>query len=87
MAVVVAVIAGPVLHFTFWRLRFQSVWHYAIAGVLASLPLWFALAQPFESARWQQSGLYDTLNYVGSGLLAALCYWLLTRTVLRANVA
>ena len=86
-SVTVAAIAGPILHFAFWRLRFHAVWHFAMAGVVASLPLWFALAQPFGPARWQQSGLYDTLNYVGTGLLAALCYWLLTKTILRGNVA
>ena len=87
LSVLVALLAGPVLHVLFQRFRIQAYWQYALAGGIASLPLWVVLAQPFESVRWRQSGLYDTLNYVGTGLLAAVFYRFLAGNVLGRNDA
>ena len=40
-----------------------------------AVPFWYSLAQPFESARWVQSGFFDSINYLGSGVLAGLAFW------------
>ena len=37
--------------------------------------------QPFASVRWAQSGLYDSLNYLGSGLAGGLAYWRICQKV------
>lgn len=79
IAVPVAVVVGFPSYYLFKRFGFTEAWHYAFAGLACSLPLWWALAAPFSSVRWQQSGLFDSLNYIGSGVCAALIFWLLQR--------
>jgi uncharacterized membrane protein len=87
IAVVVAFVAAWPLLLIFRRLKLRKSWHYAAAGVLAAAPVWLALAQPFSSVRWLQAGLYDTLNYLGTGLAAALVYWFLAKRTLGTGAA
>ncbi len=81
VSILVALILGGPLAIAFRWLKFNAWWQYALGGLAASLPAWVALSQPFESARWQSVGLYDTLNYVGSGVLSAIAYWFLSQHI------
>lgn len=74
-AVVISVVLGLPIYFLFRWLGLHSWWHFAIGGVLLAAPLWYELAQPFQSPRWQVAGAFDTLNYLGSGLLGGLVFW------------
>lgn len=60
--------------FHFLELRLQRWWQFAAPRLLVALPLWFDLAEPFSSARWQSSGLYESLNCLGSRVAAGLAY-------------
>ena len=77
IALVVALIFGIPFAMIFARLGFSKWWQYLIAATLVSVPVWYELAQPFESVRWYQSGFYDSLNYLGSGAFAGLAYWVI----------
>lgn len=79
LAVVVALLFGLPLALLFWKLRLTRWWQFGMTGFVCALPFWIALAAPFTSVRWAQSGLYDSLNYLGSGLAAGLAYWWLCR--------
>lgn len=48
---------------------------YMVDGKQTTFPAWIDIAEPFTSVRWAQSGLYDALSYLGSGLAAGLAYW------------
>jgi hypothetical protein len=74
-AILAAIVFGVPLTFIFWKLGLQRWWQFALTGVVAALPLWYDLAAPFHSPRWQSSGVYDSLNYLGSGFGAGLAYW------------
>ncbi len=77
LAIVIAWVAGAELLWPFTRLKLNAWWHYALAGGIAALPVWGLLAQPFTSVRWQQSGFYDSLNYLGTGVASAVLFWFL----------
>jgi hypothetical protein len=77
LAIGVAWLAGAVLLWPFAKMKLNAWWHYVIAGLAVASPIWLLLAQPFTSVRWQQSGVYDSLNYLGTGAIAALLFWLL----------
>src|SRR4051812_13432096 len=75
LAVPIAIILSYPIHLIFKKLNFQKWWQFAIGGLILALPIWAILAQPFTSARWQSSGFFDSLNYLGSGIAAGLIYW------------
>jgi hypothetical protein len=75
LAVIAALIFGLPLAVLFWKLRLTHWWQFGIAGFICAIPLWIELAEPFTSIRWAESGLYDSLNYLGSGLAGGLAYW------------
>jgi len=75
IALMVALILGVPFAIIFAKLGFRQWWQFLIAAILVSVPVWYELAQPFESVRWHQSGFYDSLNYLGSGAFAGLAYW------------
>ncbi|MET3918553.1 hypothetical protein ABID97_005384 [Variovorax sp. OAS795] len=58
-----------------WNLK--RWWQFALGGLLLAVPFWNELAVPFDSVRWAQSGLFDSLNYLGSGAVGGLVFWLL----------
>ncbi len=87
MAVLCGVVLGTPLYYIFRWLKLKAWWHYTLAGAVAAVPGWLVLAQPFASVRWGQSGLYDTLNYLGTGALAALAFHLLLTHVLGSENA
>jgi len=74
-AVPVALVLGIPADFAFRRAGLRQWWLFPIGGALLSLPVWYEFAQPFDSPRWQASGLFDTLNYVGTGALAGFAFW------------
>jgi hypothetical protein len=77
IAIVCALVAGFPAYLVFRRLELGSWWHYVLGGVLIAVPAWYVLAMPFDSPRWEHAGFFDSLNYLGSGLLAGLAfYWL-----------
>lgn len=87
MAIVAALIFGLPLALIFWKLRLTPWWQFGIAGVVSAIPMWIELSQPFTSVRWAQSGLYDSLNYLGSGLAGGIAYWWISRKVgIRQNI-
>lgn len=73
-----AVGLGLPAYLVFRRFGLLSWWNFMLGGLLIAVPFWYLLAQPFESARWVQSGFFDSLNYLGSGALAGLAFWWLT---------
>jgi len=75
IAIIAALVLGLPLAFVFWKLGLRRWWQFGMTGFICAIPAWFELAQPFESVRWMQSGLYDSLNYLGSGLAGGLAYW------------
>ena len=81
LAVITALIFGLPLAFVFWKLRLTRWWQFGISGFICAIPLWIKLAEPFTSVRWAQSGLYDSLNYHGSGLAGGLAYWWICQKV------
>jgi hypothetical protein len=81
LAVMAALIFGLPLAFLFWKLRLTHWWQFGITGFICAIPLWIELAEPFTSVRWARSGLYDSLNYLGSGLAGGLAYWWICQKV------
>lgn len=81
IAVLAALIFGLPLAFLFWKLRLTRYWQFGITGLICAIPVWIDLAEPFTSVRWAQSGLYDSLNYLGSGLASGLAYWWISQKV------
>lgn len=80
-AMIVALIGGLPMWFLFRRLGLERHWQYVLGGVICALPLWYELAQPFDSARWQHAGGFDSLNYLGSGAFGGFFFWLLLKRV------
>jgi hypothetical protein len=79
VAISTAIVAGLPLMFVFWKLRLSRWWQFGMAGLVCAMPFWIALAKPFASVRWMESGLYDSLNYLGSGFAGGLSYWWMHR--------
>lgn len=86
LAVIAALVFGLPLALLFWKLRLARWWQFGITGFICAIPVWIELAEPFTSVRWMQSGLYDSLNYLGSGLAGGLAYWWICQKVgIRTN--
>jgi hypothetical protein len=81
LAVFSALVFGLPLALLFWRFRLTYWWQFGAAGFTCAIPFWIELAEPFTSARWAESGLYDSLNYLGSGLASGLAYWWICQRV------
>jgi hypothetical protein len=79
IAIVCAVVVGFPAHLLFRKFGLSSWWHYVSGGVLIAVPVWYQLATPFSSPRWEHAGVFDSLNYLGSGLFAGLAFYLLLR--------
>jgi hypothetical protein len=77
---VAALVGGLPLWFVFRRLNFTKHWQFALGGLLCALPIWYQLASPFNSARWHHAGGFDSLNYLGSGVLGGMFFWLLLKS-------
>jgi len=78
-AVPIAILIGAPAYFLLRTLGWVRWWHFTFAGTIMAVPFWIGLAEPFESIRWQQSALFDSINYLGSGALGALAFWCLLR--------
>jgi hypothetical protein len=74
-AVPVAVLFGVPADLLYRKAGMRRWWQFVLGGSLLALPLWYQMAQPFASVRWQMSGFFDSLNYIGSGAVAGLAYW------------
>ena len=81
LAITNALIVGLPLAFLFCKLRLTRWWQFAVTGFICATPVWMELAEPFTSVRWAQFGLYDSLNYLGSGLAGGLAYWWISQKV------
>jgi hypothetical protein len=79
VALVSTLLLGVPTAFIFRKFHFERWWQFIIGGAAVAVPFWYQLAQPFGSARWQQSGFFDTLNYLGSGAFGGLFFWWLLR--------
>ena len=79
LALPIALLFGLPVDLLFRKAGLRRWWQFVAAGSLLALPLWYELALPFSSPRWQQSGFFDSLNYIGSGAIAGLAYWWLMR--------
>ena len=75
LAVPAALLFGLPLDFLYRKAGLRRWWQFMVGGVVLAVPLWYELAQPFASVRWQMSGFFDSLNYLGSGAIAGLAYW------------
>jgi len=75
LAIPTALLIGVPAYFFMRTLGLARWWQYLLGGILVAAPLWVGLSQPFTSIRWQQSGLFDTINYLGSGALGAVAFW------------
>ena len=80
-AITIAIILGLPGVILFRKFHLTKWWHFGIAGLIRSVPLWWILAQPFTSARWAHAGFYDSLNYLGSGFGGGLAYWRICQKV------
>ena len=80
-AITIAIILGLPGVIFFRKFHLTKWWHFGIAGLICSVPLWWVLAQPFTSARWAHAGFYDSLNYLGSGFGGGLAYWRICQKV------
>ena len=78
VAIVFAIVLGLPAALIFRKFHLTRWWQFSIGGALIAGPFWLDLAQPFASARWQQSGFFDSLIYLGSGTLAGLFFWWLS---------
>jgi hypothetical protein len=74
-AVPVAVVLGLPADALYRKFGLRRWWQFVLGGAVLALPLWYSLAEPFSSPRWQLNGAFDTLNYVGSGVFGGLAYW------------
>lgn len=68
------VLGGPACLLFRW-MGWARWWQFAAGGLLLALPLWWELAQPLDSPRWQFAGLRDSVVYLGTGLFAGLYFW------------
>lgn len=83
-AIIAALVFGLPVAFLFWKLRLTRCWQFGTAGLMCAIPFWMELAAPFTSVRWVQSGFYDSLNYLGSGLAGGVaCWWICQRAGIR----
>jgi hypothetical protein len=74
-AIAVSIIFGFPTLLAFRRFQLKKWWHFVAGGALFSSPIWWALAQPFDSPRWLENGLFDSLNFIGSGALGGFAFW------------
>ncbi len=79
LAIVVALVGGLPLWLLLRRLGLNRPWHYVAGGVLCAVPLWYVLAGPFDSLRWQYAGGFDSFNYLGAGGFGGFFFWLFSR--------
>ena len=79
LAIPCAVLFGFPAQFIYRKLGLTRWWQFVIGGVVIAIPIWESFAQPFSSARWLQSGFFDSLIFLGSGAFAAIVFWFLDR--------
>jgi len=77
LAILCALVFGLPAYAAMKRWNLKRWWQFALGGLLLAVPFWNELAMPFDSVRWAQSGLFDSLNYLGSGAVGGLVFWLL----------
>ena len=77
-AIAFALVVGFPAALLYRKLGLTRWWQFLAGGALIATPYWFAMAEPFTSVRWQQSGFFDSLNYLGSGALAGIWFWWLS---------
>lgn len=78
IAIFFALVFGLPTHFVFTKFNLRQSWQFILCGVIFALPFWYGLAQPFSSSRWLHAGIFDSLNYLGSGAAGGFTYWWLT---------
>ena len=76
-AIFFVLVFGLPAHLMFKRGGLRRWWQFVLGGLLLAVPFWNGLAKPFDSPRWGESGPFDSLNYLGSGAVAGLVFWLL----------
>ncbi|MDM4767198.1 hypothetical protein [Pelomonas sp. SE-A7] len=74
-----AVVVGIPADALFRRVGLKHWIWYVSGGLVLSLPVWYELAQPFDSPRWNSAGFFDSLQYLGTGAVAGLAFWVLRR--------
>lgn len=77
MAILCALVLGLPAYAAMRRWNLDRWWQFTLGGFVLAVPFWNELAQPFGSVRWAQSGFFDSLNYLGSGAVGGLVFWLL----------
>jgi hypothetical protein len=75
LAIASAILFGAPAYAVFRWLGLAEWWQFALGGFIFATPIWYSFAEPFDSPRWQSAGFYDSLNYLGSGLVAGLLFW------------
>ena len=78
-AIAFALFIGLAAALLYRKLGLTHWWQFLIGGTLIAIPYWLAMAEPFASVRWEQSGFFDSLNYLGSGALGGIWFWWLSR--------
>jgi ABC-type spermidine/putrescine transport system permease subunit II len=74
-AIFSALVFGLPAYWLFRKVGLRRWWQFVLGGLVFAIPVWYELAQPFESARWRASGFFDSLNYLGTGALAGFAFW------------
>jgi len=73
-AIPMALLAGLPADWLFRRFNLRQWWLFGLFGLVAAVPLWYKLAQPFTT-RWEASAFFESLTYFGCGAVAGLVYW------------
>ncbi|MGZ3183399.1 MAG: hypothetical protein ACXU8N_13240 [Telluria sp.] len=56
-------------------------WQYAAAALVASIPVYIAFNAPFDSPRWQRSGVFDSMECIVAALAAGIAFWWISERV------
>ena len=78
IAIPVALILGYPTYLIYRRWNLTRWWMFALGGLVLAVPMWYVLVSPIGGARWETAGIYDSMNYLGTGLFAGLAFWWLS---------
>ena len=79
IAIPVALLLGFPAFLIYKRWNVRTWWMFALGGLLLATPVWYLLVSPIGNPRWEAAGLYDSINYLGTGLFGGLAFWLLRK--------
>lgn len=79
IAIPVALVFGFPAYLAYRRWNLTRWWMFAIGGLTLAISVWYLLVSPIGGDRWNHAGIYDSLNYLGTGVFAGLAFWCFLR--------